>query len=684
MILNPTTLFVTLIGLLIGFNAGFYAGSVAIIGPLIVLFLMIIAISYNGKKAIIPMMAALLIGFILGIPKTKARTDYGVYQGVVIENKPNYFIFESDFHRYYVYEKECIREEGDMLTIEGKAEPLLFTSYEGYFSFEKQLNSKGVDSEIKPTSIETNWERPIRFAKRERDFLNQYDDPLTKGLISSILFGDKDYSNEAVSIAAGMNAIGFLSTSGILFQALMRWVDWFFYLGFKDKTSKTIAFAISIIYMPFGFRKIGVWRVFLGRIFDYFCFMSGKEGDAITKNSLTGLLLFAINPYNALSSGYLTGYGLAFFISLTGNVRNANFRTRDKEAIDFVFLMMFLAPLFIKGNEFHFLSPFYSFILLPFIYPFAALGILSFLSLPFITVLGLYSKFLLGFLSFLQTFDYGVTVGNFNETAIFAYYCGIAVFFMLLDWGLHHHAMKIGTLALSAFLLNVTPLTNLFVDQVTFVNVGQGDCIFIRNKDKTIMIDVGGNTSFDLAKEVTIPFLRKEKVSRLDYVIITHYDADHSGALDSLRHNFHVKNVVDSPSSFPLTIGDLTINNLNPGIPNSKEENDNSLVLHVNFMKKSWLFMGDAPVLVEKNILRDYPDIDCDILKVGHHGSDTSTCAEFLEKVTPEEAIISVGKKNKYGHPSDSVQVRLDRYGAKIRRTDIEGSITYRKYFGFL
>ena len=90
--------------------------------------------------------------------------------------------------------------------------------------------------------------------------------------------------------------------------------------------------------------------------------------------------------------------------------------------------------------------------------------------------------------------------------------------------------------------------------------------------------------------------------------------------------------------------------------------------------------MGDAPIMVERNIIKEYPELDCDILKVGHHGSNTSTCKEFVQLVSPDTAIISAGVNNKYGHPHKSVLKILNDANVKIRRTDLEGTITYSNY----
>ena len=95
---------------------------------------------------------------------------------------------------------------------------------------------------------------------------------------------------------------------------------------------------------------------------------------------------------------------------------------------------------------------------------------------------------------------------------------------------------------------------------------------------------------------------------------------------------------------------------------------------------KDFLIMGDAPMWVEKKIIKDHPSLSCDILKVGHHGSDTSTCEEWLNHLHPKEAIISCGKNNRFGHPSSSVVSLLNKHHITIRRTDKEGTIVYKKF----
>nr|MCR5348817.1 MBL fold metallo-hydrolase [Bacilli bacterium] len=206
-------------------------------------------------------------------------------------------------------------------------------------------------------------------------------------------------------------------------------------------------------------------------------------------------------------------------------------------------------------------------------------------------------------------------------------------------------------------------------------DVGQGDCALIQDGLTTVMIDTGGINGFDIAQECLIPYLRKRRIYHIDALIASHQDYDHVGGVSSLCAHYEVRKYVTDVSSFPLRVGNLTFTNHNDY--GFEEENEKSLFLSLSFMGKVWLFTGDAGVTVEKNVIRDYPDLDCDVLKVGHHGSDTSTSEAFLDAVKPEVAVISCGKNNKFGHPKTSVVRSLSKRGITIRRTDEEGTITF-------
>ena len=138
-----------------------------------------------------------------------------------------------------------------------------------------------------------------------------------------------------------------------------------------------------------------------------------------------------------------------------------------------------------------------------------------------------------------------------------------------------------------------------------------------------------------------------------------------------------VKNIINERSQFPLNVNGLIFENLNNY--DYKNENDSSLVNKFTFMNLTFLYMGDASTTIENEIINDYDLSDVDFIKLGHHGSSTSTSEEFLDATTPKEVIISLGHNNYYGFPNKVVLERLNKRNIKIRRSDIEGTIIYKK-----
>ena len=233
---------------------------------------------------------------------------------------------------------------------------------------------------------------------------------------------------------------------------------------------------------------------------------------------------------------------------------------------------------------------------------------------------------------------------------------------------------------------------------VTYLDVGQGDSIFIKypHNQGNILIDTGGivNSDYQVAINKTIPYLKSFGVTKLDYLILTHGDYDHMGDSNVLVNNFKVKNVVFNcgpintlekelnkllkekqiPSYY--CINKISIKNNKLEFLNTKHydnENDNSNVIYTNYNNYRFLFMGDAGLSKEKDILKKYNLESIDFLKVGHHGSNTSSSEEFITNIHPKYSLISVGKNNKYGHPKESVLEVLSN--SKVYRTDLNGSI---------
>lgn len=229
---------------------------------------------------------------------------------------------------------------------------------------------------------------------------------------------------------------------------------------------------------------------------------------------------------------------------------------------------------------------------------------------------------------------------------------------------------------------------------VTCFDVKQGDSIsIIFPHNKAILIDTGSNLYSNNLKNIML-YLKSKGISNIQFLVLTHGDNDHMGDAINLINNFKINNVILNCGTFNDLENNLTkvLNQkkikyyscikelteyqlifLNTGT--YEEENDNSIVVYLKYQDYKFLFMGDASVEREEDILEKYNLSNIDFLKVGHHGSDTSSSQYFIKSIQPKYSIISVGLNNRYGHPKDSVLNVLNRYNSEIYRTDIDGSI---------
>lgn len=618
------------------------------------------------------LLGALFIALSLYLPLSGGR---GSFRGFVLESKANYYILFSKGHRLYVYEKDCHHLFGEYVEVKGYLSPYESMEWEGRFSFKEYLRSKGVRYSLSASSTADLFAWPFSIRAREVAFLSSFS-PTTRALLDSLLFAHADYSSSLIQKAASLGTLYFISSSGVLYAGFLRGLEKLLSLRLIDEKSRRIVFAFALLFLPFGMYKSGVFRVFLLRGYRLIKEeRKGPEIDYFYVLSFVGLFQILLSPFAPLDTGFLLGYGVSFLLDLSRAILS-RFPGKRKDLATSIFVLLFMLPVLASRNSLHLFSFAYSLVLMPLIYPFAFFGFLSFLTLPFITFLNGYSVLLEAVIGGLERMDVQIPLGDFSLYFAWLYEVCFALFLYWEDKKYVPFERGI-LLALSAlFLTNLVPLGNAFSEEVSFLNVGQGDCILIRDGYTSVMIDTGGNLTFDLAQEVDIPFLRKEKIYQIDTLIASHHDFDHIGAKESLMKHFPVHHFVDQASVFPLRVGDLLFTNYN--VYSSGEENEESLVLSLSFMGKVWLFTGDAPVSIERKILSDHPEIDCDILKVGHHGSDTSSSAEFLAALTPEVGIVSVGKNNSYGHPKKSVMERFASLGIPLRRTDEEGTISYR------
>lgn len=249
---------------------------------------------------------------------------------------------------------------------------------------------------------------------------------------------------------------------------------------------------------------------------------------------------------------------------------------------------------------------------------------------------------------------------------------------------------------------NTADSTSVLKDEnllkVSFIDVGQADSILIQTGASSMLIDAGNNPD----SGTIINYINKQGISRLDYIVGTHPHEDHIGAMDAVINKFEIgkvlmpqvttttksfRDVLTAIKNKGLTItvpaagstfqlGKASCTVLAPNSSHYDDLNNYSIVIKLTFGKTSFLFTGDAQTASENEMLSKGYDLKADVLKVGHHGSGTATSPDFLKAVSPEYAVISVGKNNDYGHPHQEILDRLNEAGVRIYRTDESGTVT--------
>ena len=646
----------------------------------IVIFL-ILALSYLiylfwrfGKKITFLSIAFIAIG--IAIPKICITNQhFEEAKGFVIRASNNYIILDAKFQKYYVYSEDNDFEVGDYVVVNGKVEDLKFTTYESRFDFKSYLHNKGVDHEIKVSSIDRKFSTPLRVHSVKKVILSKYNENAAT-LISAFLFNDKDYESSSMKYADEIGLVYLFSLSGVYLNLLFAISNYLLFLKFDKKKSELLTFLIFLPFLIFSFSKIGTLRVYLLYLLKYmneFCFKKQKFNHTELVSILA--LFFIIVDYHLV---YQEAFYIGFLLSIFSPVMLRAIKIfKHKKLMFSLSVYLILIPLRAQQGSLAFPSFIYSQIISIFNGFFVIITLLS-LVLPLKKLVNLLANGEVWILEKMDLISVRVPFSNWGGAFAFLFLGVFLVMIFYLESIRKKHAFYAVFIQLILITISLVPLQEPLTNAVYFVNVGQGDCAIIKNKNHTIMIDTGGNKSFDMAEESLIPFMRKNKITHIDALILTHDDFDHSGAASSLIDNFKVYNVITSPNQFPLQIGDLYIENLNTF--NFDNDNDSSLVLKTTFINKTFLFMGDASTKVEDAMLQKY-NVDCDILKAGHHGSKTSSSDKFIKAASPEEAIISVGATNYYGHPNKEVIQTLEKYNVKIRRTDLEGTIRYLSLF---
>ena len=625
------------------------------------------------------------------------------FKGIVYKKKIN-----NDKTAFYIKGKEKIvinyyqelLEDinlGDEISVSGKIKVPSNNTVPNQFNYKRYLLNNNIFYTVTAKSVTktANNTNVIYYLKGK---INERIDKITYAneYLKIFILGDTSSLDEETSKSYQQNGVSHLfSISGMhisLFAAIilyvMKRISYNNYYNYSIVISFLIFYSLLIGSSPSVIRSLTMYILFaINKLFnlkiknlDIMCFV------------LTIMLI--INPYYlyniSFQYSYLISFSLVLFSYKLKSIKNKIMKSLYTSFISFLVSFPICIYNFYQVNVFSiilniFLIPFVSIIIFP-------LSLVCFIIPKLSVILNIFTS-ILQFIS-LTIYKYKIGQIVFSKPSIII----VLIYYILIYLFIYNKK--------NIYLLIIIVSHKLYplIDSsftVTYLDVGQGDSIFIKypHNQGNILIDTGGivNSDYQVAINKTIPYLKSFGVTKLDYLILTHGDYDHMGDGINLVNNYKVKNVVFNCGEFNelekelikvldkkkinyySCIKELNIDSNKLYFLQTKKynnENDNSNVIYTELDGYKFMFMGDASQEREKDILEKYNLGSIDFLKVGHHGSNTSSSKEFIDKINPKYSIISVGKNNRYGHPNKEVLNNLNN--SKIYRTDQDGSIMFK------
>jgi len=590
------------------------------------------------------------------------QTNHSYY--LVIEQRQNWAIIHNGIEAYY-WRLNQVHEThwGDIVKIEGYVTPLKMTTYEGLFSFPEYLQQRGVDAMLNSMKVDIWFRFPLRVDDWIESRLLQLDFQI-RPFVTQLLWKRNIDTNLLQE-----NLLALVQYSGLGFYLTNQWLDGLLKLKLNANQSRLFRLLFFLPYVVMNLRLFGIVRVYgiegLKLIYP-------KKRPTLLKVQVVAIQSW-IHPFMWFQESTIVYMIYQLWSGLWLGLlpkKNPWFRGLSFVAISLLYqwfkmgiIFNFSAILFFSLSAIHSL-----------LFPFWVFFLYTGISIPGLLLITSYWLEFLNIIAYINLAFYGGEVSVWIQVSIVFMLTLISI----LSWlKLSSYQPNVMLIFMMIILFQISGLKIVFLSEVSFMNVGQGDATFIYSQGKSMLIDTGGVRHFDMAKEVLIPYFKKLSIRVLDYLVITHPDFDHDGAMASLIASFPVKKVIQKPFH-QINLGVYVVQNYQHFLPFLEEDNERSLVLGIQFQDCRWLIMGDATYATEALIQSQYPNLTANILRIGHHGSNTSTSSEFLNQIKPKEAVISVGGGNRYGHPHQEVLARLEALNIDIRRTDIEGTIRYQ------
>ena len=644
---------------------------------------------------------------------------------------------------------------GDKIIVKGNFEEASTARNEGGFNYKQYLKTKKIygivtvdKKDVKVvnknnTNIIELLANKVRNSMKEKIEQNLTD--ATSGLLSGMLIGDKsnlpkeiqeDFRNSSLS--------HILAISGMHVAYVMLGITFIISkMKFSKKMSKIITIVILLFFIILTGKTASVERACFMSVYAILASLLHKRANVLASISISILIILIINPYSILDIGLQLSYGgtlgivLIYPILKKGKKEKAKENKFQKLIQKIKEKILDIIRITVSANLVIFPIILYQYNTMSFTFIISNLLISSIIGI--IIILGFMSVFASYIFMPLAKVMFFLTQILLNILAQTAHLCAklpfskvyfptpkiyvILIYYLFLIYIIlaKRNIISVKKISKKIFIIFIiiVIILNLIVKvipkefTISFIDVGQGDSMLISTpKGKRILVDGGGtrdSENFDVGRQTLIPYLLNKGITKLDYIIISHFDSDHVGGILSVLEELKAEKVIickqeenENYKKFKEIVKDKKIKvyvvkkgdnlkieeDIYLSILWPKEEmikenaiNNNSIVAKLSYKAFSILLTGDIEKIAEEEILKEYKNtniLKANILKVAHHGSKSSSTIEFLEKVSPQIALIGVGAKNTFGHPNEGVLNRLQNLNTKIYRTDQNGEITIK------
>lgn len=640
----------------------------------------------------------------INLKKVDIETPFeGILENYTIDGNKLSFILKNKYTlkcTYYIKDENELKvlknlNLGIKLRVEGNIDNPKSNTIPNTFNYKKYLKSKNI---YKVMSVENykvvNYKTNIIYTIKNK-IIKKVDKYKSKRYISAFILGDKKYLDDEVKNRYQELGVSHIFAISGMHVSLITGILFFILKKIKDNLKYFIVISFLIIYVFLTGLQASVLRSVSFFIVNYLNKKYSFDLDIKNTFLIAVIILLIIYPNLIIDIGFQYSSIISFSLINFSYLIKGNYL---KTSLTISIIAFFVSlPITINNNfEINILSIINNLFIVPYIsYILYPLSVLTFFIPIFDNLLFIFCNLIEVISSHLLVLN--IIIPKMNVLTIIIYYLCLYIFFK--TYKKIYLIFILCLLLITKYFYIIDPSYNIY-----YLDVSQGDSSLIRYKNEAILIDTGGSVSFKEDEwkkkkeyhisDSTITFLKSIGVSKINYLVLTHGDADHMGEAVNLVENFKVEKVIlncgetnnlekelikvleKKNIKYNFCVKELKVSNnklyfLQTDVYES--ENDNSIVTYLNIHNKKFMFMGDASINVEKKILEKYKVTNIDFLKVGHHGSDTSSSKEFINSVNPKYSIISVGKNNRYGHPKESVLKTIKN--SNIYRTDLNGTV---------